>query len=777
MNTPPPPSLQLVLNFLTWSRVAILASCASVVIVLLCTLSMVATPIWMMALFFAIAVLVAPAFYMGTGYCFKKFAPFVEQQSEGMGEFLDTLQEKHLPLAILVSAALSLYLELVVIRWQSTVFEFFAFYKNFSLLCCFAGLGLGYALALKQRIPLVCTMPLIFWQVLFMSAFRFGLGSVAIHSLLIMPFQEEQNMTFNQETLTLPNYIAIYSFLAVIFCLTALIFVPIGQLCGRLMSRIPPLKAYGFNLLGSLIGVVIISLLSFFWTTPVVWFGLACVVLTLFAAYHRSNLLVTSTCSVMTLIVLAWPVSFGFEKIYSPYQLIERGPAEGALLTIRAAGAYYQRILDLSLPIQNAIPAMKEKGKYYRFAFGTQPNLDSVLIVGAGSGNDVAAAIRANAKHITAVELDPAIMGLGAMYHPEKPYSDARVNRVVNDARSFLNDTKEKFDLIVFALLDSHVGHVTGLRVDSYVYTVESLKAARRHLKDGGVLSLAFAVISPQIEHKLYMMMTEAFDGHPPVCVFAGYESAYIFLQSKEGNLSLPAQMIENSDFRDITQEAAKPIDTAVPTDDWPFFYMLTRTYPWSYLPMMVLVIALFVALFASLHGGKPKLNGISFFFLGAGFMLIETKAITELGLHFGNTWLINAIVISALMVMAFFSNLFVQKVNIKSALIPFVFLFLSIIGSFVLAHTDALPAGAAGKYLAVFALTCPIFFSGIVFSCLLKAHEDISEVMFMNLLGAMFGGLLEYSAMYLGYSALYLLALVIYALAFFTANRIKKHG
>ena len=57
---------------------------------------------------------------------------------------IKSLPEKYIPLLVLVSAALSLFLELTFIRWQSTVFPFFAFYKNFGLLSCFAGLGIGY---------------------------------------------------------------------------------------------------------------------------------------------------------------------------------------------------------------------------------------------------------------------------------------------------------------------------------------------------------------------------------------------------------------------------------------------------------------------------------------------------------------------------------------------------------------------------------------------------------------------------------------------------------
>jgi hypothetical protein len=88
--------------------------------------------------------------------------------------FLDSLPVARLDLAIAGSAALSLFLEPAVIRWQGTVFEFFAFYKNFSLLCCFAGLGLGYSLAGRDRIPLAATVPLLVWQFVFLTAFAMG---------------------------------------------------------------------------------------------------------------------------------------------------------------------------------------------------------------------------------------------------------------------------------------------------------------------------------------------------------------------------------------------------------------------------------------------------------------------------------------------------------------------------------------------------------------------------------------------------------------------------
>src|ERR1700738_1116168 len=82
------------------------------------------------------------------------------------------------------------FIELGIIRWQSSVLPFFAFYKNFSLLGCFVGLGLGYALATRDRVPLVIVLPLLAWQFSFMTFVRYVPG----HALTTIPFSEQLTM-------------------------------------------------------------------------------------------------------------------------------------------------------------------------------------------------------------------------------------------------------------------------------------------------------------------------------------------------------------------------------------------------------------------------------------------------------------------------------------------------------------------------------------------------------------------------------------------------------
>src|SRR5580698_5279660 len=130
---------------------------------------------------------------MGAVACYnalKRLAPLIDAGALAQARFLDAFSARQADAGIVLSAALSLFLELSIIRWQSSVLPFFAFYKNFSLLACFVGLGLGYALAARDRLPLVIVLPLLAWQFIFMTIVRY----VPSGSLNIIPFSEQLTM-------------------------------------------------------------------------------------------------------------------------------------------------------------------------------------------------------------------------------------------------------------------------------------------------------------------------------------------------------------------------------------------------------------------------------------------------------------------------------------------------------------------------------------------------------------------------------------------------------
>src|SRR5215510_1615061 len=113
---------------------------------------------------------------------------------------------------------------------------------------------------------------------------------------------------------------------------------------------------------------------------------------------------------------------------------------------------------------------------------------DDVMIIGAGTGNDVTHALKFGVQHIDAVEIDPVIQSIGVTSNPDRPYQDARVVRHVDDGRHFLRTTERKYDLVVYALVDSLVLHsgYANIRLDSYLFTQQAFDDIARVLKPGG---------------------------------------------------------------------------------------------------------------------------------------------------------------------------------------------------------------------------------------------------------------------------------------------------
>jgi hypothetical protein len=294
---------------------------------------------------------------------------------------------------------------------------------------------------------------------------------------------------------------------------------------------------------------------------------------------------------------------------------------------------------------------------------------------------------------------------------------------------------------------------------------------ARARLKQDGVLCLTFASAHDKIGGKLFKMLTMAFDGKEPVVYDSGL-SGYTFC-STDSPTSLTAADNGLRVMGDTVRTAQEGVEPS--TDDWPFFYMMNREYPTSYLIMMVMLTFFSFAFCRRMAPGIAAGISLPCFFLGAGFMLVETKAITELALVFGSTWIVVSIVIAAILAMAYFSNCLVAR----GAALPDSLVYSLIVGTLVigyfLPHTRLLSsAGALSDIAAVTFLTIPIFLAGLVFSKELKS-AGVDRALSSNLMGAMLGGFLEYNSLYFGYQALYLLAALLYALAYFGRFRAAR--
>ena len=113
------------------------------------------------------------------------------------------------------------------------------------------------------------------------------------------------------------------------------------------------------------------------------------------------------------------------------------------------------------------------------------PNPKDILFLGVGTGMTAASALRhPEVASIVAVELNPDVVAAARLYLGDANQGvldDPRVEVVVDDARHYLASTDRKFDAIIsdlFVPWESQTG---------YLYTVELDRAARAHLKPGGV--------------------------------------------------------------------------------------------------------------------------------------------------------------------------------------------------------------------------------------------------------------------------------------------------
>jgi len=296
-------------------------------------------------------------------------------------------------------------------------------------------------------------------------------------------------------------------------------------------------------------------------------------------------------------------------------------------------------------------------------------------------------------------------------------------------------------------------------------------------------MSVSFALPNTLMGEKVFQILRSLPKAGQPVAILTEYDSGNTttFMVSKGAPVRLPQEFMSHYQLTNITADYAAMSAQALdlPTDDWPFFYLEKKMYPETYLMLLALVLGIAFLLVRDLLPAttwQPSM--FSFFFLGGGFMLVETKAITELGLLLGNTWQVVGITIGCVLVMAYLANVFAARLTRRSLTPAYLGLFAVLLVGYAVARHGSIPASSLPQKILVIAiLVGPLFFSGIVFSTLLKNTANISVAMAYNLMGAMLGGALEYNSMRFGFSSLYLIALALYGLAWLTILPIARRS
>jgi len=229
----------------------------------------------------------------------------------------------------------------------------------------------------------------------------------------------------------------------VFYLLIALMFVGLGQVMGRAFNAIPNhVAAYTTNVLASLVGILVFAVMSWFRLPPVLWFAVAAVIALRFAPRWTTLQVLSAFAIVTVLAVVASIESSRRITVWSPYYKIYYNPKVGSLSTNNIG--------------HQAMTKVGETGGAYMLPHllnrdaGGQP-FNEVMIIGAGSGNDVAGALAGHVGHVDAVEIEPVLYEIGEADHPLKPYKDPRVTIHVDDGRSFARKTNKMYDLVEYA--------------------------------------------------------------------------------------------------------------------------------------------------------------------------------------------------------------------------------------------------------------------------------------------------------------------------------------
>jgi hypothetical protein len=644
---------------------------------------------------------------------------------------------------LVLGSALMLFLELALIRWLGANVVHLSYFSNFVLLGSFLGIGLGFLIARKR------------WSVL-------PVAPVILAALVILTFLDP--VTIDRAGDDVIYFTSLHTsgppawlVLPIIFLLVAACLAGPAEAVGRCFADLRPLTAYRWDLVGSLIGILSFTALSFLRAPSVVWGVLVTVGFGLLIDGWKRWL--SAACGLaMVAFLLVETLSPGIS--WSPYYKIhteDRVLGDAPITDISVNGVPHQ----IMRPAQMRLAEEPQYGLPYERS--PKNPLGNVLIIGAGSGSDVAIALSKGAQHVDAVDIDPRIMQIGVEKNPDHPYDDPRVTRYVNDGRAFLETTDTKYDLILFALPDS-LALVTGasqIRLESFLFTEQALTAAREHLTDDGLFAMYNYYREDWLIDRLAGTTAAAFDHTPCVDKVGG------------GQAVVSAALHEQNQTCDGTWTPVGNV-IAPATDDRPFLYYeggsIPAIYLWTLAGILLISLIAVRALVGPFRAMRPYAD---LFFMGAAFLLLETKNIATFALLFGTTWLVNAFVFAGVLVIVLAAVETTRRFRTPPLPLVFAGIAVALAVSYFVEPEWLLTMPFGPRLLAAVLLAfIPIYLANVAFSKRFGASDDSRSAFGLNLLGAMLGGCMEYLALLTGYRNLLLLVAALYLCAFLLTPR-----
>ncbi len=643
---------------------------------------------------------------------------------------------------LVVASFLMLFVELALIRWTAANVVHLVHLTNFMLVASFLGVGIGFLRARAGRD-------------------LFGLAPIALAALVgfilafparIVTFSGPHTLAGALGMPALPRWVS----LPAVFLLAVAVMATIAEGVARTFVRFEPLEAYRLDLLGSLAGIAAFAAVSFLRLPPLAWAVAAAVAFVILLG-RRMRGWQWAGMAVLVGLLGAQSLLGGYH--WSPYYKVQTtsGDDRGLHVTVN------------NVPHQTALPVEKLRtaAPFYFLPYADRPAPGDVLIIGSGTGNDVAVALAQGARRVDAVEIDPTLQQLGADRHADRPYQDPRVSTHIDDGRAFLERTDRRYDLILLALTDS-AAIVTGqssLRLENYLFTTEALNQARSLLRPGGRFAM-YNYYEPWLLDRYGGTLAAVYDAAPCVQIggpLGGRREAVLTI-SEDGTTPGCATR---------WQPAETVLDPA--TDDRPFPYLIGRSIPPFYLWMLGLILVVSVLLIrltsGPLSGMRPYLD---LWLMGAAFLLLETKNVVQFALLFGTTWFVNAAVFAGVLLSVYAAVEVARRVRLPRPGLLYAPLLAALAAAWLIPPAALLELTVPVRFVAavVIAFT-PIFLANLVFAQRFAGVGAAAPVAFgANLLGAMVGGTIEYVALIGGYRSLLVVVAVFYGLAFLIGRR-----
>ncbi|HZA48662.1 MAG TPA: hypothetical protein VE521_07045 [Nitrososphaera sp.] len=349
-----------------------------------------------------------------------------------------------------------------------------------------------------------------------------------------------------------------------------------------------------------------------------------------------------------------------------------------------------------------------------------------VLVIGSGGGRDVVASLVSGSKDITSVEINPIIYETVKSYGDRagNVYSHEYVRSYVDEGRSFITRSSEKYDIIYVPFVDTWASVSSGgLSVsENFLYTLEGFQQYYDHLAERGkIVTVRWLIDAPrfittyaklleqngipedQLHRHLIMVTSDSYTHDPTVTMvifskspFTDEEIRFLsqsFSQYNYKPILVPGQVMREpysallrgqvnlDQFYDMFETKVYPV-----TDDNPYFLSFEKPLPRAVEVLLyasIGIVAIFLLVpFAWIRrrrekevDAKKSEIGIAtmipyFAALGVGFILIELALLQKLILLMGNPTMTFALLLFTLLMSSGAGSLLssrIAKNNMKN--------------------------------------------------------------------------------------------------------------